>query len=120
MPANAAAAARPSPPSFATPVRPRDAARSIQAPKRSSCEPAAGSSHSSSGRTAQTIVSEPRSATLAWNSVCIGAISRVARRPTPTPYATRATRPFGVVLGSVIMKNMKTSTSGEVTRIHQK
>ena len=32
----------------------------------------------------------------------------------------RATRPFGVVLGSVIMKNMKTSTSGEVTRIHQK
>jgi hypothetical protein len=47
-------------------------------------DPSAGSSHSSSGRAAQTSVSEPRSATLAPNSVVCGAISSVESRPIVT------------------------------------
>ena len=42
------------------------------------------------------------------------------RSPTSTPNTTRPTRPAGTVLGSVIMKNRKISTSGEVTITRQK
>ncbi len=54
------------------------------------------------------------------NSSVWGAISRVLVTATATPKATRATRPAGIVLGSVIMKKRKISTSGEVTITRQK
>jgi hypothetical protein len=39
---------------------------------------------------------------------------------TATPNQTRGSRPAGTVRGSVIMKNRKMSTSGDVTSTHQK
>ena len=48
-----------------------------------------------------------------------GAISSVLTIATSSPNSTRPTRPLGVVLGSVIMKNRKIMTSGEVTMTRQ-
>ena len=45
---------------------------------------------------------------------------RARRRATRTPNTIRPTRPAGTVFGSVIMKNRKISTSGEVTITRQK
>jgi len=73
-----------------------------------------------SGRAAQTIVSEPSSATFAPNSVVCGAIRRTESRPIATAYARRAIRPSGTVFGSVIMKQRKMNTSGEKMRTCQK
>ena len=53
------------------------------------------------------------------SSVC-AAISSVLTTATRRPNTTRPTRPAGTVFGSVIMKNMKISTSGEVTITRQK
>ena len=53
------------------------------------------------------------------SSVC-GAISSVLATATRKPNTTRPTRPPGTVFGSVIMKNRKISTSGEVTITRQK
>ena len=53
------------------------------------------------------------------SSVC-GAMSRVLATATSRPNTTRPTRPAGTVFGSVIMKNRKISTSGEVTITRQK
>ena len=46
-------------------------------------------------------------------------MSRAPSSPTHTAKATRATRPRGTVFGSVIMKNMNSRTSGEVTSVDQ-
>ena len=54
------------------------------------------------------------------NSSVWGAISSVLITATRKPKITRPTRPPGVVLGSVIMKNRKIMTSGEVTMTRQK
>ena len=54
------------------------------------------------------------------NSLVCGAIRSVLATPTRRPNTTRPTRPAGTVLGSVIMKNRKMSTSGEVTITRQK
>ena len=60
------------------------------------------------------------SPTLVPNSSVWGAISSVLATATSTPKATRPTRPAGTVFGSVIMKNRKIRTSGEVTITRQK
>ena len=52
------------------------------------------------------------------SSVC-GAMSSVLATATSRPKTTRPTRPAGTVLGSVIMKNRKIRTSGEVTITRQ-
>ncbi len=57
---------------------------------------------------------------MAPNSVVWGAINNVHTIATPIPNTTRATRPAGVVFGSVIMKNRKIRISGENTITHQK
>ena len=62
----------------------------------------------------------PSSATLVPNSLVCGAISSVLATATRRPKTTRPTRPAGTVFGSVIMKNRKISTSGEVTITRQK
>ena len=54
------------------------------------------------------------------NSSVWGAISSVLTTATRKPKTTRPTRPPGMVLGSVIMKNRKIMTSGEVTMTRQK
>ena len=72
------------------------------------------------GRAAQTTVSEARIATFVAYSVCSGAIISAASRPTPTPYASRARCPRGVVRGSVIMKNRKMRISGDVSSTRQR
>ena len=54
------------------------------------------------------------------NSLVCGAIRSVLASATRRPNTTRPTRPAGTVLGSVIMKNRKISTSGEVTITRQK
>ena len=54
------------------------------------------------------------------NSSVIGAMKSVLTIPTVAPKTTRPTWPRGVVLGSVIMKNRKISTSGDVTMTRQK
>ena len=59
-------------------------------------------------------------ATLELNSVVCGAISSVLTTATHAAKTSRATRPAGTVFGSVIMKNRKISTSGDVTITHQK
>ena len=74
----------------------------------------------STGRTMHTSTSPDSTATLAPNSVCIGATSRALASPTDAPNTTRGRAPRGVVIGSVIMKSMKMTTSGEVTTTHQK
>ena len=58
-------------------------------------------------------------ATLELNSVVCGAISSVLTNATQAAKASRATLPPGTVFGSVIMKNRKISTSGDVTITHQ-
>src|SRR4029079_14449483 len=65
----------------------------------------------SSGRAAQTIVSEPNTASFAENSLVHGAIRSGATRPTETAYARRPRLVSGIVRGSVIMKKRKTRTS---------
>ena len=60
------------------------------------------------------------SATLVPNSLVWGAIRSVLAIATRKPNATRPTRPAGTVFGSVIMKNRKIRTSGEVTMTRQK
>ena len=47
-------------------------------------------------------------------------MSNTLATPTSSPNATRPTCPDGTVLGSVIMKNRKIRTSGEVTIVRQK
>ena len=54
------------------------------------------------------------------NSSVWGAISSVLATATSKPKATRPTLPAGIVFGSVIMKNRKIKTSGEVTITRQK
>ena len=54
------------------------------------------------------------------NSFVCGAMSSVLATATSTPNTIRPTRPLGTVFGSVIMKNRKISTSGEVTITRQK
>ena len=54
------------------------------------------------------------------NSLVCGAIRSVLATATRTPNTIRPTRPPGTVLGSVIMKNRKIRTSGEVTMTRQK
>ena len=54
------------------------------------------------------------------NSLVWAAISNVLATPTRTPNSTRPTRPVGTVFGSVIMKNRKINTSGEMTITRQK
>ena len=54
------------------------------------------------------------------NSLVWGAIRSVLASATTRPNTTRPTRPAGTVLGSVIMKNRKISTSGDVTMTRQK
>ena len=54
------------------------------------------------------------------NSFVCGAISSVLATATRSPKTTRATRPAGMVLGSVIIRNRKISTSGEVMITRQK
>ena len=54
------------------------------------------------------------------NSLVCGAIRSVLAIATRNPNATRPTRPAGTVFGSVIMKNRKIRTSGEVTMTRQK
>ena len=49
-----------------------------------------------------------------------GAMSSVLASATRTPKAIRPTLPEGTVLGSVIMKNRKMRSSGEVTMTRQK
>ncbi len=53
------------------------------------------------------------------NSSVWGAMRRVLTTATRTPNTTRALRPDGTVFGSVIMKNRKIRTSGEVTITRQ-
>ena len=54
------------------------------------------------------------------NSSVWGAISSTLATATSTPNTMRPTVPAGTVLGSVIMKNRKMRTSGEVTITRQK
>ena len=53
------------------------------------------------------------------SSVC-GAIRSVLATATRTPKTIRPTRPAGTVFGSVIMKNRKIISSGDVTMTRQK
>ena len=80
---------------------------------------APGTSRSISGRHAQTTTRPPSRATLVPNSFVCGAIRSVLTTATRSPNTTRPTRPAGTVFGSVIMKNRKISTSGEVTITRQ-
>ena len=73
-----------------------------------------------SGRAAQTSTRPASNAILVPNSVVCGAIRSTEVAATRNPNSTRPTRPFGTVFGSVIMKNRKISTSGEVTIARQK
>src|SRR4029079_10662174 len=79
-----------------------------------------GTSRSTIGRAAQTATSPDSSATFVPNSSVIGASSSVLAIATSSPNTTRPTWPPGTVLGSVIMKNRKIMTSGEVTMTRQK
>jgi hypothetical protein len=115
-PANPAAASA----SPAVAARPRRVSPRAQAQARSSSEPGTGRKRSRSGRAAQTRASAVSTDTLVAYSVVCGAMSSVARSPTDTAYTNRATRPFGIVTGSVIMKKRKIRISGEVTSSHQK
>ncbi len=54
------------------------------------------------------------------NSFVCGAMSSVLATATRSPNTTRPTRPAGTVFGSVIMKNRKIRTSGDVTMTRQK
>ena len=54
------------------------------------------------------------------NSFVCGAISSVLAIATRSPNTIRPTCPVGTVFGSVIMKNRKMRTSGEVTMTRQK
>ena len=67
------------------------------------------------GRAAQTTTRPASSPTFVPNSSVWGAMSSVLTTATSSPNTTRPTRPAGMVFGSVIMKNRKISTSGEVT-----
>ena len=89
-------------------------------PSSSSDVPGSGRNRSRIGRAAQITTSPARSPTLVPNSSVCGAISRTLATATSTPKTTRPTRPLGTVLGSVIMKNRKIITSGEVTTTRQK
>ena len=89
-------------------------------PSRSRSEPGAGRKRSKNRRATHSTTRPDSSATLAPNSVVCGAISNVHTIATPMPNTTRATRPAGVVFGSVIMKNRKIEDSGENTITHQK
>ncbi len=74
---------------------------------------------STNGRAAHTTTRPLSSPTLAPNSVGHGASRIVDATATAPPNTIPGSRPAGVVLGSVIMKNRKISVSGEVTRTHQ-
>ena len=74
----------------------------------------------SSGIATHTIASALRSATLAANSVVVGAIRTDASSPSETAYTSRAEGERGAVFGSVIMKKRNTSTSGEVISTDQR
>ncbi len=121
MPATTTSPAKPAAARASAPVETQPCRMSPrpQGNARSSGEPGAGRNRSSRGRAAHTSASADRTATLVANSVVCGAISSVARSPTHTEYTTRATRPFGIVIGSVIMKKRKIRISGDVTSSHQ-
>ena len=57
---------------------------------------------------------------MAPNSFVCGAIRSVDTAATSSANTIRATRPAGIVFGSVIMKNRKMRTSGEMTITRQK
>ena len=61
----------------------------------------------------------PSSATFVSNSVVCGAMRSVLATATRNPNTIRPPRPVGTVFGSVIMKNRKIRTSGEVTITRQ-
>ncbi len=67
-----------------------------------------------------TIASAPSSATLAANSVVVGAMRTDESSPSETAYTSRACGERGAVFGSVIMKKRNTSTSGDVISTHQR
>ena len=67
-----------------------------------------------------TTTSPASKATLVSNSLVCGASRSVLATATRMPNTTRPTRPAGVVFGSVIMKNRKIRTSGDVTITRQK
>ncbi len=95
------------------------ASRVANRPRSSAADPGSGTSRSTSGRTAHTTTRPPSRATLVPNSSVCGAIRSVLATATRRPNTTRPTRPAGTVFGSVIMKNRKISTSGEVTITRQ-
>ena len=74
-----------------------------------------GSTRSSSGRAAHRTTRPASRPTLVPNSSVCGAMRSVLATPTRRPKTIRPTRPTGTVLGSVIMKNRKMRTSGEIT-----
>ena len=87
---------------------------------RSAADFGSGRKRSRTGRAAHTTTSPASSPTLVPNSLVWGAMSRVLATATRKPKTTRPTRPAGEVFGSVIMKNRKIRTSGEVTMTRQK
>ena len=88
--------------------------------RRPPSERGSGSDRSRSGPAAQTTTRPASSPTLVPNSLVWGAIRSMLATATSSPNATRPTCPAGTVLGSVIMKNRKIRTSGEVTMTRQK
>ena len=79
-----------------------------------------GAQRSSSGRTAHTRTRPPSSATFVPNSSVCGRHEERAGDGDEEAEHDAADPPAGTVFGSVIMKNMKISTSGEMTITRQK
>ena len=113
-PTRAAPRRRPAPP-----LRPV-ASRVANRPSSSAADRGSGTRRSRIGRAAHTTTRPASSPTLVPNSLVCGAIRSVLATATRTPNTTRPTRPAGTVFGSVIMKNRKIRTSGEVTITRQK
>ena len=103
----------------AGPEIPRGTSRPANARTRSASDFGAGTSRSISGRAAHISTSPVSNPTLVPNSSVCGAIRSVLVIATSSPNTTRPTRPDGDVLGSVIMKNRKIRSSGEVTMTRQ-
>ena len=101
-------------------ARHRSPAGVANRPISSAADRGSGTSRSRIGRAAQTTTRPASSPTLVPNSSVCGASRSVLATPTRRPNTTRPTRPAGTVLGSVIMKNRKIRTSGEVTITRQK
>ena len=114
--------------STSTPATPRRApapglpiaSREAKRPTWSPADRGSGTSRSRIGRAAQMTTSPASRPTFVPNSLVWGAIRSVLAIATSRPNRTRPTWPPGVVFGSVIMKNRKIRTSGEVTITRQK